>query len=209
VKGLALALLLPALLAAPSLGCGSSGVQISHDELERLPRDSRQDIFDAENDLVIAHNRQDDAADRREKLEREEDEVEQTWKRASTRLNASGQGGKVSQARKIFDSRRAYLDSEIDVAKASMATTEAGTDLARARLQLVKARQLARIGRATVASLKPLEDNVASLDARVKAAASAEGGLRSKAQTQLAGWKAADDSYARATGDYDTGVWSD
>jgi hypothetical protein len=209
MRPLALALLLPALVMAPSLGCGSGGVHLSHDELERLPRDSRQDIFDAENDLVIARNRQDDAVERRDKLDREEDELEQRWKRTSTRLNASGQGGKTSQARKIFDSERAYLDSEIDVAKASMATTEAGTDLARARLQLVKARQLARIGRATVASLKPLEDDVASLDARVKAASSAESGLRSKAQTQLAAWKAADDSYARTTGDYDTGVWSD
>jgi hypothetical protein len=184
-------------------------VHLSHDEYERLPRDSRQEIFDAENDLVIARNREDDAVERKEKAERSIDELEERWKRASARLTASGQGGRTSQARKVFDAQKVYLESEVEVSKAAIVTTEAGTDLSRARLQLVRGRQLARIGRVTVVSLKPLEEKVASIDARVKSSTTAETTLRARAQSQLDAWKAAQDSYARSTGDYDTAVLGD
>jgi hypothetical protein len=198
-----------AAFAAPVLGCSSGMVHLSHDEYERLPRDSRQEIFDSENDLVIARNRQDDAVEHREKAERAIDELEERWQRASKRLTATGQAGRISQARKVFDTQKVYLDSEVEVAKASITTTEAGTDVARARLQLVRGRQLARIGRVTVGSLKPLEEKVASIDAQVKSATNAENALRARAQGQLDAWKAAQDSYARSTGDYDTAVLGD
>lgn len=204
------ALLVAAVLAvAAAPGCGSGMVHLSHDEYERLPRDSRQEIFDAENDLVIARNREDDAVERKEKAERSIDELEERWKRASARLTASGQGGRTSQARKVFDAQKVYLESEVEVSKAAIVTTEAGTDLSRARLQLVRGRQLARIGRVTVVSLKPLEEKVASIDARVKSSTTAETTLRARAQSQLDAWKAAQDSYARSTGDYDTAVLGD
>jgi hypothetical protein len=198
-----------AAFAAPALGCSSGMVHLSHDEYERLPRDSRQEIFDSENDLVIARNRQDDAVEHRDRAERAIDELEERWQRASKRLTASGQGGRISQARKVFDTQKVYLESEVEVAKAAISTTEAGTDVARARLQLVRGRQLARIGRVTVGSLKPLEEKVASIDAQVKSATNAENALRARAQGQLDAWKAAQDSYARSTGDYDTAVLGD
>lgn len=190
-------------------GCSSGIVHLSHDEFERLPRDSRQEIFDAENDLVIARNRQDDAVERKEKTEQSIDELEQRWKRADKRLNASGQGARSSQARRVFDAQKVYLESEVEVAQATITTSEEGTELSRARLQLVRGRQLARIGRVTVASLKPLEEKLASIDTRVKASSAAETTLRVRAQAQLDAWKAAQDSYARSTGDYDTAVLGD
>ena len=191
------------------VGCGSSVVHLSHDEFDRLPRDSRQEIFDAENDLVIARNRQDDAVEKAEKTERAIDELARRWARATARLTAAGQAARMSQARKVFDTQRALLDSEVEVAQAQIGTTETGTAVARARLQLVRARQLARIGRMTLAELKPLEDNVASFDARLKAYTTAETSLRARAQSQLDASKAAAYAYASSTGDYDTGVWGD
>ena len=43
--------------------CGSTAPSLSRAERERLPLDGRQEIFDAENDLIIARNRADLAAD--------------------------------------------------------------------------------------------------------------------------------------------------
>jgi len=44
--------------------CGTSAPSLSRAERDRLPRDARQEIFDAENDVIIAHNRQDEAEER-------------------------------------------------------------------------------------------------------------------------------------------------
>jgi hypothetical protein len=198
-----------ALLAVLASGCGNGTIHLSREEYDRLPHDSRQEIFDAENDLVIARNRQDDAVERKVKTDHAISEIEQRWKKATTRLTASGQGGRISQARKVFDTHKAYLSMDLDVAEATIKTTAVGTDVSRARLQLVRARQLARIGRVTLASLKPLEDNVTSLENQLKSATAAESSLRTKAQSQLDAWKAAEDEYARASGDYDTGVWAE
>jgi hypothetical protein len=192
-----------AVLSLPVLvpACGSS--ELSHAEYERLPRDARQEIFDAENDLVIARNRQDDAEERKRAAERARGDLDQRWKRTSERL-----GAKVGTVRKVFDANIAYLDSEVDVAASDIRETRAGTDLNRARLELARQRELARIGRATVGSLKLLEGKVTSLEAAVKAAATAATAARTRASTQLEAWKTAEDSYAQ-TGDYDAIVWGD
>ena len=44
--------------------CGTSAPSLSRNERDRLPRDARQEIFDAENDVIIARNRQDEAMER-------------------------------------------------------------------------------------------------------------------------------------------------
>jgi hypothetical protein len=196
-----------ALLSGGALpGCAAG--ELSHDEYERLPRDARQEIFDAENDLVIARNRQDDAEEHKRMAERARGELDARWKRASDRLEAAKQGAKVGTVRRVFDAHIAYLDSEVDVATAEIRATRAGTELNRSRLELVRQRELARIGRATVGSLKELEAKVASLEAAVKDASTAATTARTRASTQLEAWKTAEDSYAQ-TGDYDTIVWGD
>lgn len=200
----------PALLlltASLVLGCGSGVVELSREELDRLPRDSRQEIFDAENDLVIARNRQDDTDDRRRATERAIGDLEDRWTRIEKRLSSSGQGGKVASARKVFDANKAYLGALLDVIEATIDTARLDAALSRARLVLVRQRQAARIGRATLGSLKPLEQKVADAEAKVKAASAAQIDLRGKAQTLLDAWKVAEDEYARSSNDYDTGVW--
>ena len=57
--------------------------------------------------------------------------------------------GRAEQVRQVFDKHRAYLDAEVDVAAMGIRTTGMQTELSRARLQLVRLRQLARIGRMT------------------------------------------------------------
>lgn len=200
----------PALLllaASVVLGCGSGVVELSREELDRLPRDSRQEIFDAENDLVIARNRQDDTDDKRRATEAALRELEERWARIEKRLSSSGQGGKIAAAHKVFEANKAYLRALLDILDASIDTTKLEAKLSQTRLVLVRQRQAARIGRATLGSLKPLEQDVTDAEAKVKSSSAAQIDLRTKAQTLLDAWKVAEDEFARSSNDYDTGVW--
>jgi hypothetical protein len=190
-------------------GCSSNTVHLSREEFDRLPRDSRQEIFDAENDLVIARDQADDAVEKKQAAERSLGELDQRLKRATGRLTGSGKAARIEQVRQVFAKHRGYVNAQIDVASATIRTSALQTSLSRARLQLTRLRQLARVGRVTDSSLKPFEDAVAALEKRVKDASKSETDLRAKAQTQLDGWKSAEDSYARAAGDYDTGIWEE
>jgi hypothetical protein len=192
-----------------TMGCGSGAIELSGDEYARLPRDFRQEIFDAENGLVIARNREDEARDRATAAEGALDDLAQKWKKSSQAFAASGQAVKVPKAKVVHDAHVAYVTALGDVAEAAIRRAEVETRLSRARLDLVKQRQYARIGRATVSSLKPLEDRVTALETRLKAATSAEGDLRTKVQTQLTAWKTAEDAFIGGSADYDTGVWGE
>ena len=197
-------------LFASGIGCGSGVVSISPAEFDRLPRESRQEIFDAENDLVIAHNRLDDAEDHKRAAQAASNKLEDRWTRMSKRLTASNQAAKVPMARKVFDAQGAYLESEIAVASAEIEQSGVETDLSRARLLLVRQRQLARIGRVTAASLDPLQRSVTNLEASFKQASVATNAVRTRAEQQLEAWKAAEDDYTRSSGgDFDTVVWGD
>jgi len=197
------------LALALTLSCAPSVVRLTPDEYERLPRDYRQEIFDAENDLVIARNRLDEATDRKDAAERSLTDLSQKWQRTSQALSTSGQAAKVPKARKVFDTNVAYTTSIIDVAAAAIRRAEADVRVSRARLYLVRQRELARIGRVTVGSLKPLEDAVKDLETKLKATSAEEIELRTRVQTQLNAWKVAEDEYAASSGDYDTGVWGE
>jgi hypothetical protein len=197
-------------LLAPGLGCGSGVVSISPSEFDRLPRESRQEVFDAENDLVIAKNREDDAEDHKHSAQAASTRLEERWNRMSKRLAASNQQAKVPLARKVFDAQGAYLAAEIEVASAEIEQARVETDLSRARLLLVRQRQLARIGRVTVGSLDPLEKSVTAFEASFKQASTATNTVRTRAEQQLEAWKTAEDEYTRTSGgDFDTVVWEE
>jgi hypothetical protein len=201
------ALLLAATSLGLVLGCGSGVVDLSREELDRLPRDSRQEIFDAENDVVIARNRQDETDDKKRATEQAIADLEARWERIEKRLSSGGQSGKIAPARKVFEANKAYLGALMNAIDAAVETTRLEAALSRARLDLVRQRQAARIGRATLGSLTPLERKVAEAEAKVKAASAAQIDLRAQAQSRLDAWKGAEDEYARSSSDYDTGVW--
>ena len=195
---------------APAVACGGGVVSISPSEFDRLPRESRQETFDAENDLVIAKNREDDAEDHKQAARAASTRLDERWTRMSKRLAASNQQAKVPLARKVFDAQGAYLQAEIAVASAEIEQARVETDLSRARLVLVRQRQLARIGRVTAGSLDPLEKSVTAYEASFKQASTATNAERTRAEQQLEAWKAAEDDYARTSGgDFDTVVWAE
>jgi hypothetical protein len=190
------------------LACGGSAVTLTHDEYARLPADGQQEVFDAENDLVIAKNREDQARDNERLLQAKQDELDQRWKRSEKRLSGS-RGSRVPSARKAVDAHRAFIKAQLDVADAAIKVAVVETELSRARLSLVRKRQLVRIGHAAMASLKELEQRVTECEKRVKDARTTDVDLRVKAQNQLGAWKNAEEEHARSTGDFDTGIWID
>ena len=116
-------------------------------------------------------------------------------------------GDPASDMRFHVDSNRAYLNSQLDLAKSTIKTTRQTTELSRARLDLVRQRQLARIGRVTNESLKPLETKVTDCEKDLKSLQQEEANVRAKVETQLDAWKTAEDAYIHASNDYDTGIW--
>jgi hypothetical protein len=188
--------------------CGTSAPSLSRNERDRLPRDARQEIFDAENDVIIARNRQDEAMDRLRAVREAMDQLDERQERSEKRLSSTpGGSSRISALRKVTRAEQDYLDARQDVAKAEVEVAAQETITARARLHLVKQRQLVRIGKEPLASLKDFEKAIEEEEAKVKEKRASSLDLRSKAQSSLDAWKAAQEAYASQSGDFDSGVW--
>lgn len=198
----------PAALLLLLGACGTSAPSLSRNERDRLPRDARQEIFDAENDVIIARNRQDEAMDRLRAVREAMDQLDERQDRSEKRLSSTrGGSSRISALRKVTRAEQDYLDARQDVAKAEVEVAAQETITARARLDLVKQRQLVRIGKEPLASLKDFEKVIEGEEAKVKEKRASSLDLRSKAQSSLDAWKAAQEAYAGQTRDFDSGVW--
>ena len=188
--------------------CGSTSPSLTRDERERLPLDGRQQIFDAENDLVIARNRADLAGDDLRSVKAELDGLDGAETHAERRLAGNpATAGRIPLLRKVARAHRDYLEARRDVAEAEVAVAEQEIHIAQARLDLVKQRQLARIGKAPVTSLPGYEKVIDEQEAKGKEARSSSLDLRTKAQGLLDAWKYVQAQYASQTGDFDSGIW--
>ena len=198
----------PVVILLLSGACGTSAPSLSRAERDRLPRDARQEIFDAENDLVIARNRQDEAVERLRALRDALDQLDERQGRSEKRLSATpGGSSRVSALRKVTRAEQDYIEARQEVADSDVEVAEQEVRTARARLDLVKQRQLVRIGKVPLASLKDFEKAIQAEEAQGKQKRASSLDLRSRAQARLDGWKAAQEGYASQTGDFDSGVW--
>ena len=198
----------PVVILLLSGACGTSAPSLSRAERDRLPRDARQEIFDAENDLVIARNRQDEAVERLRALRDALDQLDERQGRSEKRLSATpGGSSRVSALRKVTRAEQDYIEARQEVADSDVEVAEQEVRTARARLDLVKQRQLVRIGKEPLASLKGFEKAIEAQEAKDKHKWASSLDLRSRAQARLDAWKAAQESYAIQTGDFDSGVW--
>jgi hypothetical protein len=204
VRLVPLALALGCLLAA----CASTAPSLSREERERLPLDGRQEIFDTENDLVIARNRADLARDQLQSVQDELDGLDDVQNRYERRLAANAAtSGRIPLLRKVTRAQRDYLEARRDVAEAEVVVAKQEIRIAQARLDLVKQRQLARIGKAPVTSLAGYERAIDEQEAKGKETRASSLDLRTKAQRLLDAWKYAQAEYASQTGDFDSGIW--
>jgi len=190
------------------MACGSTNPSLSRDERERLPQDGRQEIFDGENDLIIARNRADEARDRLAQVDAALEKLSPRQDRNEARLShtpATANYG--SHLRKVTRAERDYLDARREVALAEVEAARQEVAVARARLNLVKQRQLVRIGKEPLKSLPEYEQALTAAEGEAKAKHGSSLDLRTKAQSLLDAWKNAQAEYARTTNDYDSGIW--
>jgi len=188
--------------------CGSTAPSLSRDERERLPLDGRQEIFDAENDLIIARNRADLAGDQLRGVESALAGLDDVQKRSERRLAGnSTTSGRIPQLRKVVRTQRDYLEARREVALAEVQVAAQEIRMAHARVDLVKQRQLVRIGKAPGASLAAFERAIDEQEAKGKQSRSSSLDLRTKAQGLLDLWKFTQAEYAAQTGDFDSGIW--
>jgi hypothetical protein len=181
---------------------------LSRNERERLPLDGRQEIFDAENDLIIARNRADLADDQLHGVESALAELDRILKRSESRLAANpATTGRIPLLRKVVRTERDYLDARRDVALAEVTVAAQEIRIAQVRVDLVKQRQLVRIGKAPFASLAAFERAIDEQEAKGKQTRSSSFDLRTKAQGLLDLWKYTQAEYAVQTGDFDSGIW--
>jgi hypothetical protein len=188
--------------------CASTSTQLSREERERLPLDGRQEIFDAENDVIIARNRADLAQEQLDALETSINGLDDIEAHNHKRLTANAATTpRIYPLRKMLRAQRAYLEARRDVIAAEIEVAGQETRIARARLALVKQRQLVRIGKAPLTSLADFEKVIGEQEEKAKGARGSSLDLRTKAQTLLDQWKLAQAEYAAQTGDYDSGIW--
>lgn len=188
--------------------CGSAVPSLSRNERERLPLDGRQEIFDAENDLIIARNRADLADDQLHGVESALAELDRILKRSESRLAANpATTVRIPLLRKVVRTERDYLDARRDVALAEVTVAAQEIRIAQVRVDLVKQRQLVRIGKAPFASLAAFERAIDEQEAKGKQTRSSSFDLRTKAQGLLDLWKYTQAEYAVQTGDFDSGIW--
>ena len=188
--------------------CGSTAPSLSRNERERLPLDGRQEIFDAENDLIIARNRADLAGEQLRSVESALTELDGILDRSESRLAANpATAGRIPLLRKVVRTESDYLDARRDVALAEVAVAAQEIHIAQVRLNLVKQRQLVRIGRAPSTSLAAFERAIDEQEAKGKQTRSSSLDLRTKAQGLLDLWKQTQAGYAAQTGDLDSGIW--
>jgi hypothetical protein len=188
--------------------CGSTAPSLTREERERLPLDARQEIFDAENDLIIARNRGDLAREQLASVEAEMSALDDVESHNEKRLGANpATSGRISLLRKVLRAENDYLDARRDVALAEVAVARQEIRIAQVRLDFVKQRQLVRIGKAPSASLKAFEQSIEEQETKGKETRSSSLDLRTKAQGLLNVWKNSQAEYAAQTGDFDSGIW--
>jgi hypothetical protein len=193
-------------LALVGSACGSRP-RVEPQAIRRLPRDARQAVYEAENDVVIAKNRRDEARLELARLDDERDAARAQWKRSEERLKKSGGGDRIGKARHVLDARLSYLSAEEETADAALDRADVEVDLARARVEEERFAQAVRYGVAPEAGLAVFQGQVKKLDDAARGAEKKQLDLHAKAIKAFEVWKDAAVEYARATQDLDTGVW--
>jgi len=103
--------------------------------------------------VIIARNRQDEAEERIRALRAALDQLDERQGRSEKRLSSSaGRASRVSALRKVTRAEQDYLEARLDVAESDADVAEQEVVTSRARLDLVKQRQLVRIGKVTFAA---------------------------------------------------------
>jgi chaperonin cofactor prefoldin len=195
-----------ALLLAPTVtACGGSAIShtISKNRLREMSRRGQLWVFDAENSIIIALDRLDEARD-------EWYRIKVQLKRASRRISAARKRSRANGV-DVAKAYEDYLDDLEDWAKDNIRLYQLGVVVAKAALELAKAEVMQRedLTGDKDFSVKKYQDQYNKLkdafDKRKKRVRK----QRNDARKKEANWRKLRRQYVAQTGDHDSGLWVD
>lgn len=197
--------LLAAMGALLALGCAAPStrmpsVKVDDSLRDELPLEGRRWAYEAENEVIIALDRRDEAAQALVAAGRRLVEAERSQEVAKKNGKAAGPAAARTQWRQAL---RAEARARLDAA-------ELGVYCARASFELTKARLAVRFG------FPVKKDYVSPFEAQYESCAKEEAQVQQevreaevRAARALEGWRDSRREYVTQTGDHDHGLWID
>ncbi|MCC6809071.1 MAG: hypothetical protein IT381_16705 [Deltaproteobacteria bacterium] len=182
---------------------------LSSELYQRLNREDRAAIYERENEVTIAQSRRDEAKIFQARTKQRVKELDEQWDRCKERLEKQNQAGRIDGAKKLLETHEAFLDEQLKIAAAHLEWRTLEIDTAKARLELQKQRQLVKSGHARETTLESFEQRVREAEREAREGEKKELDLRAESQKKFLEWKAAENEYAKASGDWDSLVWVD
>lgn len=186
-------------------GCG--GKSISHtvdpDKLREMSRQGERWIFDAENEIVVALDKLDEAKDILARTKRRINEAEEAVERSEKRKSRLGV--------EVAEGWLAYLESLEEWAEENIEHQRLGVVVARATVELAKAQVINRedlLGGKGF-DMKDYQEQYDSLKAEFETEQKRIDKLRKRARKREKKWWTLRRRYVAQTGDYDSGLWID
>ncbi|MBW2731178.1 MAG: hypothetical protein JRH20_02230 [Deltaproteobacteria bacterium] len=196
-------LTLPALIGLGACGGGSLSHTISNSKLKDMSRQGQLWIYDAENGIVVALDRLDEARDELYRIKTQLKLADRRISAAKKRRN--GLGVNVSEA---WEDSLEYLE---DWARARIRLERFGVNVAKASIELAKAQVIQRedlLGDKDF-TLKEFKDQLRKLQDSYDRRRKTVRKLRRKARKKEARWRKMRRRYVAQTGDHDSGLWID
>ena len=200
---------LAALVAGSVAACAPPRANLTADVLARMQHEARVEIYDRENDVFIAMRRRGDAAIALSQLEKDKDGEGAAEKRLAERLEKAGRADRVAQLQPRWKARRDWIEARLRRQRGDLVLADEQSAGAIARLEQTRQRQLVRTGRALAEQLVPFDQRIERVELRLKELERKQQDLQIDEEKSFDAWKAAEDADWKASGDYDTGVWSD
>jgi hypothetical protein len=197
------------LLCLLGVGCGGITANLSDELFRRLSHDDRAAIYERQNEVTIAYSRRDEAQLQVSANKTRLNELDDRWARCRTRLEKANQSARIDVAKKMKDTQNAFLDDQLRIAELHLRFRDSEIDAARARLELAKQRQLVKSGLAAEKTLDAFDKLARDTEEEARNAEHKELEVRAEAQKKFLEWKAAENDYARNSGDYDSLIWID
>ena len=171
------------------VGCG---MKVPDRLIKDAPREAKIDIFDAENGVSIAMEGID-------KARRDMSELSRVIS-ASRKRRDTGPAG----ARAVWDARITYLSADLTHARGTLDLAEMKLILARAQVQLIKARVVDRYSLKARGgfNVKKFEDYHAKWEKKARALNERVVALGDQAEKIKEAWEKVRDAYTTSTGDF-------
>lgn len=189
-------------LAVLATGCGSG---LSHTVKESYLKDmSRQGqlwVFDAENEIVVALDKLDEAKDQRSEIRRQIKRAQRSIEKAEKRGNRL--------AVEVAESWLSYLESMEEWADENIDLHRFGIIVARATVELAKAQVINRedlLGGKGF-DMRDYQEQYNQLNDEYNETKKKVDGLRKRARKREQKWWTLRRRFVAQTGDYDSGLW--